>query len=58
MDLLVEGVQPKAIAARLKVSPMTVEHHRANVLRKMKVESVVELVRITLLSDRDELDRA
>lgn len=50
MNLLVEGKHTKAIAAQLDVSPKTVEHHRVNILKKMQVESVVELVREMLLS--------
>ncbi|MDZ7754213.1 MAG: response regulator [Gammaproteobacteria bacterium] len=47
--MLAEGEPNKVIAARLKISPRTVEAHRANVLRKMEVTSAVALAR-TLMS--------
>jgi two-component system response regulator FixJ len=45
MDLLVTGKPNKAIAFELGISQKTVDFHRANILKKMGVESVVELVR-------------
>lgn len=50
MTLLVDGKHTKAISAELQLSRKTVEHHRANVLRKMRVGSVVGLVRLVLTS--------
>lgn len=50
MQLLVEGKHTKAIATDLSLSPKTIEHHRSNILRKMQVDSVVELVRVVLTS--------
>jgi two-component system response regulator FixJ len=41
---LISGVSNKVIAAKMSVSPRTIETHRANVLRKMNSESVVSLV--------------
>ncbi len=48
-ELLVAAKHPKLIAKELGVSPKTVEFHRSNVLRKMSVDSVVELTRLMLL---------
>ncbi len=48
LDLLVSGKHTKAIAAQLGVSSKTVEAHRANLLKKMEVDSVVQLVRLVL----------
>jgi FixJ family two-component response regulator len=45
MDLVVNGLPNKAVAARLQVSPKTVEAHRANAMRKMEASSLPELVR-------------
>ncbi|HWB09281.1 MAG TPA: response regulator [Pirellulales bacterium] len=45
-DLLVAAWSPKQIAARLGISPKTSDVHRARVLAKMHVESVVKLARV------------
>lgn len=45
MDLVVKGMANKAIAAELMLSPKTVEVYRANVMAKMEVNSLAELVR-------------
>ena len=47
MDLLVQGKTNKAIAYELGISQKTVDFHRANILQKVEVASVVELVRLT-----------
>jgi len=44
LEYLVSGVSNKVIAAKMAISPRTIETHRANVLRKMNSESVVSLV--------------
>jgi two-component system, NarL family, response regulator NreC len=44
-DLLVRGLSNPAMARELFISAKTVETHRARVLRKLGVHSVVELVR-------------
>jgi two-component system, LuxR family, response regulator FixJ len=46
LDLLVAGERSKQIARRLGIGEKTVAKHRASVLEKMQVESVVELVRL------------
>ncbi|MHC4292932.1 MAG: response regulator transcription factor [Planctomycetota bacterium] len=46
LNLLITGKPNKAIAFELGISQKTVDFHRANVLKKMRVESVVELVRL------------
>lgn len=45
---LVQGRQNKVIAASLKISPRTVEVHRARVLEKLQAHSLSELVRMAL----------
>lgn len=45
MDLLVQGLHNRRIAEQLGISPRTVEVHKARVLEKVGVRSVVELVR-------------
>jgi two-component system, LuxR family, response regulator FixJ len=48
MDLLVEGLSAREIALRLKVSPKTVESHRAKVMSKMEVSNVLRLARLIM----------
>lgn len=48
LDLIVAGRANKVIAYELKISPRTVELHRARVMDKMHVRSVAELVRLAL----------
>lgn len=45
---LVRGKQNKVIAASLKISPRTVEVHRARVMEKLEAHSLSDLVRIAL----------
>ncbi|CAK0779331.1 Transcriptional regulatory protein FixJ [Azospirillaceae bacterium] len=48
MDHMVIGHSNKVIAARLGISPRTVEIHRSRVMEKMAVDTLAELVRQTL----------
>jgi FixJ family two-component response regulator len=48
MELVVAGAANKEVAARLGLSPKTVEVHRANVMRKTEANSLAELVRMNL----------
>ncbi|KTC78822.1 response regulator transcription factor [Legionella cherrii] len=52
MHLVVEGNLNKQIAYELNISISTVEVHRANVMRKMQVKSLAELIKINLIYDR------
>jgi FixJ family two-component response regulator len=45
---IIEGKQNKVIADELALSVKTVEFHRSNVMEKMGVDSVAELVQLTL----------
>ena len=47
MELLVVGKSNKVIAYELGISQKTVDFHRAHIIEKMQVGSVVELVRLT-----------
>ncbi|MCW8400593.1 response regulator [Legionella sp. PATHC038] len=49
MNLVVEGNLNKQIAYELNISISTVEVHRANVMRKMQVKSLAELIKINLI---------
>ena len=48
MELVTTGILNKDIAKQLKISIKTVEVHRSNVMDKMAVSSVADLVRISL----------
>ena len=48
IDLIVEGLGNKQIAARLGISEKTVEVHRSRVKTKLRAGSVAELVKIAL----------
>ena len=48
LQRIIEGKQNKVIAAELDISIKTVEFHRAKLMEKMGVDSVAELVQLTL----------
>jgi two-component system response regulator FixJ len=48
LDLIVDGASNKVIAASLEISPRTVEIYRANVMSKMRAESLSDLIRSTI----------
>jgi DNA-binding NarL/FixJ family response regulator len=45
MRLLAEGLSVKEIAAKLFISPKTVENHRSNIMNKLGLHSAMELIR-------------
>jgi DNA-binding CsgD family transcriptional regulator len=45
VQLLSEGKSSKEVAAMLNISVKTAETHRANIMRKLSIHSVSELVR-------------
>ena len=45
MRLLAEGHSTKQIAEKLFISPKTVENHRSNIMSKLEVHTIMELVR-------------
>ena len=45
MRMLAEGLNAKAVAEQLFISPKTVENHRTNLMKKLGLKSSVELVR-------------
>ena len=48
LHLVAEGLGNSEIAARLSISPRTVETHRANVMRKLNLHSQTDLIRYAL----------
>lgn len=50
LDLILDGASNKNIAARLAISPRTVEIYRAHVMSKMWAESLSELVKMCLMA--------
>jgi FixJ family two-component response regulator len=50
LELVVAGKPNREIAAALRLSPKTVEVHRAHVMDKMQASSVAELVRLSLFA--------
>jgi FixJ family two-component response regulator len=53
MHLVVEGHSSKSIGRVLRISPRTVEVHRARIMLKTGARSVAALVRMTTLGPRD-----
>ena len=48
LKLVAEGLSSKEIASSLSISPRTAETHRANLMNKLGVSSVAELVRLAI----------
>ncbi|HVO15024.1 MAG TPA: response regulator FixJ [Alphaproteobacteria bacterium] len=51
MDLIVAGHSNKMVAARLAISPRTVEVYRARVMEKMQARSLADVVRMAIRLD-------
>ena len=54
LDKLLEGGSSKHVASDLGISPRTVEAHRQNLMRKLKVGSIKELILDQRIRDRRE----
>jgi two-component system response regulator NreC len=48
LELTAEGLSSIEVGQRLHISPRTVESHRANLLRKLSVRNLKELIRLAL----------
>ena len=48
LDHAVRGLHAKEIAARLGISPRTVEVHRSRIMEKLEVRNIAELVRFAI----------
>jgi FixJ family two-component response regulator len=51
LDAIVQGRSTKMIADSLGISARTVDHHRANLMQKMRADNVADLVRMSVQSD-------
>jgi DNA-binding NarL/FixJ family response regulator len=54
-SLLVEGIRAKEIAARLSLSPKTVDTYRSSLMRKLDIHDVAGLVKFAIKRDLAEL---
>lgn len=57
LECLLAGLSNKAIAAKIDLSPRTVEVHRAHIMEKTQVESLSHLVRLCLLAGLEPDDQ-
>lgn len=55
--LLVEGVRAKEIAARLSLSPKTVDTYRSSLMRKLDIHDVAGLVKFAIKRDLADLQQ-
>ncbi len=56
LALIAEGRTNAEIGQRLKISSRTVEHHRANLMRKLKCRNQAELIRQALFQANPEFE--
>ncbi|MFA5159247.1 MAG: response regulator transcription factor [Candidatus Omnitrophota bacterium] len=57
MALLAEGISVNNIAKRLFISPKTVENHRANIMSKLGIHNIHELIRYAVKLGIIDIDR-
>jgi two-component system response regulator FixJ len=57
LDAIVLGSSTKMVADRLGISPRTVDHHRANLMEKMRAINVADLVRMAVQADYKNVKR-
>lgn len=56
-SLLIEGIRAKEIAARLELSPKTVDTYRASLMRKLDIHDVAGLVKFAIHRELTTSDR-
>jgi DNA-binding NarL/FixJ family response regulator len=56
LNLVVAGHTSKAMAAKLNLSPRTVDHHRSNLLKKFEMKNSVDLVNFAIRNGYVVLD--
>ncbi|HIJ78769.1 MAG: response regulator transcription factor [Desulfobulbaceae bacterium] len=48
LQMVVDGITSKNIAERLNISKRTVEHHRANMMKKLNIKRVADLIKYAI----------
>lgn len=48
LNLIAEGATSKGVAEILEISKRTVEHHRANMMRKLQIKNVADLIKYAI----------
>ncbi len=56
LQLIVDGLTSKQIAEKLYISPRTVDTHRANLMEKLELKNIAELVRYAIQSNLVSVD--
>ena len=56
LSLIAEGYTDAEIAARLEINSRVVETHRANLMRKLGLRTLAELIRFALCSGSSSSD--
>ena len=54
IDLVIAGESNKVIASQLGISTKTIEFHRSHIMKKMKVNSVAELVALVISAAKEQ----
>jgi len=56
LELIAQGFPNREIAGRLSLSVRTVETHRANIMKKLKIDSLAGLVKYAIRTGLTTLD--
>lgn len=56
LQLIVDGLTSKQIAEKLYISPRTVDTHRANLMEKLELNNIAELVRYAIKNQLVSMD--
>ncbi|MBW2619032.1 MAG: response regulator transcription factor [Deltaproteobacteria bacterium] len=56
LKLIVEGGSVREVAKKLFISPKTVDNHRANIMSKLGLHNIIDLVKYAIATDLVDLD--
>ena len=56
LKLIVEGRPVREVAKKLFISPKTVDNHRANIMSKLGLHNIIDLVKYAIATDLVDLD--